>query len=388
MKIPITYNIRNLWKRKLTTGLTVLGIGLVVFVFTAVLMLANGFKKAMISTGEPDNIIFLRKGSTAELTSIVARNQSDILKTLPEAAIMDDGKPLIARELVVVNSLKKRSNNEPSNVTVRGVSEESFRLRSKLKIVKGRMWQPGTSEVITGVGVAEKFVGCGIGEKVNMGGRDWEVVGIFEAGGANFESEIWGDVDQFMQAFRRPVFSSMTMKMKDPGQFEEMKERIEADPRVQVEARREIEFYEEQSQGLRDFIQILGITITVIFSLGAVTGAVITMYSAVANRAREIGTLRALGFRRRNILTSFVVECVVLSVAGGVLGLFFASFLEFVTISTTNWSSFSEVVFSFQIAPPIVLYSMAFSVVMGIVGGVAPAARAARMQVVTALRLN
>jgi ABC-type lipoprotein release transport system permease subunit len=386
MKIPIVYNVRNLWKRKLTTGLTVLGIGLVVFVFTAVLMLANGFQKAMISTGEPDNVIFLRKGSTAELTSIVARNQSDILKTLPESATMDDGKPLIARELVVVNSLKKRASGEPSNVNVRGVSEESLKLRTKVKINKGRMWQPGTSEVITGAGVADKFVGCGLGEKVSMGGREWEVVGIFEAGGANFESEIWGDVEQFMQAFRRPVFSSMTMKMNDPGQFQTMKERIETDPRVQVEAKREIEFYEEQSQGLRDFIEILGITITTIFGLGAVTGAVITMYSAVANRAKEIGTLRALGFKRRNILTSFLAECVVLSVAGGLLGLFFASFLEFVTISTTNWSSFSEVVFSFEIAPQIITSSLSFAVIMGMVGGLAPAARAARMQVVTALR--
>jgi ABC-type antimicrobial peptide transport system permease subunit len=212
------------------------------------------------------------------------------------------------------------------------------------------------------------------------------VVGIFEAGGANFESEIWGDVEQFMQAFRRPVFSSMTMKMNDPGQFQTMKERIETDPRVQVEAKREIEFYEEQSQGLRDFIEILGITITTIFGLGAVTGAVITMYSAVANRAKEIGTLRALGFKRRNILTSFLAECVVLSVAGGLLGLFFASFLEFVTISTTNWSSFSEVVFSFEIAPQIITSSLSFAVIMGMVGGLAPAARAARMQVVTALR--
>lgn len=387
MKIPVIYNLRNLYARKLTTGMTILGIGLVVFVFTAVLMLAEGFRKTMVSTGEENNVIFLRKGSDAELTSIISRDQKNILETVPEAAATDDGKALIAGELIVVNNLPKRDNAaEKSNIVVRGVAPESQLLRPKFKITQGRMFKPGTSEIIAGVGVAKKFAGCGLGETVEMGSREWTVVGLFETGGSGFESEIWGDVEQFIQAFRRPIFSSMTMRMKDPSQFEAMKARIESDPRFTVQAKREIEFYEEQSQGLGLFIKILGLTITIIFSFGAMIGAVITMYAAVANRSPEIGTLRALGFKRRSILGSFLIECILLSLFGGILGLFFASLLQFIDISTTNWASFSEVVFGFALSPGIVIGSLLFSVVMGIIGGFAPAVRAARMEVVNALR--
>jgi ABC-type lipoprotein release transport system permease subunit len=388
MKIPITYNWRNLLARKLTTTLTVLGIGLVVFVFAAVLMLANGFKKTLIGTGEPNNVIFVRKGANAELVSIVPRSQYNLIRALAEAATMEDGKALAAPELVVINNLRKRSDNEPTNIVVRGVSPESIPLRPRFKLKEGRLWRPGTSEIIAGKAVAEKFIGCGLDESVNMGNRDWKVVGIFEAGGSAFESEIWGDVEQFIDAFRRPVFSSVTMRLRDASQFDAMKARIESDPQFTLDVKREIAFYEEQSQYLGQFIQILGLTITIIFSFGAMTGAVITMYSTVANRATEIGTLRALGFKRRNVLASFLIECILLSLIGGLLGLVFASTLQFIKISTTNWSSFSEVVFGFNISPGIVIGSLIFAVVMGIIGGFAPAVRAARMKVVEALRAS
>ncbi len=388
MKIPITYNLRNLIARKLTTILTVLGIGLVVFVFAAVLMLAEGFRKTLVSTGDSDNVIFLRRGSTAELTSGIPRSQTNILKALPQAAQTDAGKPLIAGEVVVVNNLPRRADDQPSNVIVRGVSPQSLTLRQQVTLIEGRMWQPGTSEIITGKGVAEKFKGCGLGESVEMGMREWTVVGVFDAGGTSFDSEIWGDVEQFMDAFRRPVFSSLTMKMAEGQQFDELQQQIASDPRLTVEVKREVQFYEEQSQSLGLFIRILGLTVTIIFSFGAMTGAVITMYSAVANRAREIGTLRALGFKRRNILTSFLAECVLISIIGGALGLFFASFLQFVDVSTTNWATFSEVVFGFRLSPSIVINAMIFSVIMGLIGGFAPAVRAARLPVVDALRAS
>ncbi len=388
MKVPVIYNLRSLITRRLTTGLTVLGVGLVVFVFTAVLMLAEGFYRTLVTTGEASNVIFLRKGSNAELTSGISRGQTNILRSLPQAVQMEDGKPLIAGELVVINNLTKRADNQPSNVVVRGVSAESLTLRNKVNIVEGRRWRPGTSEIIAGRGVAQKFNGCGIGESVEMGMREWTVVGIFDAGGTSFDSEIWGDADQFMDAFRRPVYSSLTMKMADAGQFDEMKESIENDPRLTVDVKREIQFYEEQSQNLGLFIKILGLTVTIIFSFGAMTGAVITMYSAVANRAREIGTLRALGFRRRNILTSFLIECILISVVGGFVGLFFASFLQFVDVSTTNWVTFSEVVFGFQLSTGIATGALAFSLIMGVIGGFAPAVRASRMPVVNALRAS
>ena len=388
MKIPVIYNLRNLITRKLTTLLTVLGIGLVIFVFTAVLMLAEGFQKTMIETGDRDNVIFVRKGANAELMSGISREHSNIIKSLPEAALMDDGKPMVTGEVVVVNNLPKRADNKPSNVVVRGVSDESLILRERVKIISGRRWNKGTSEIITGKGVADKFIGCGIGESVKMGNRTWTVVGIFDAGGSSFDSEIWGDVEQFMDAFRRPVFSSMTVKMQDPGQFEEMKKRLESDPRLAIDVKQEIQFYKDQSQNLGLFIRILGLTVTIIFSFGSMTGAVITMYSAVAHRAKEIGTLRALGFKRRNILTSFLIECIMLSLAGGILGLFFASFLQFVDISTTNWDTFSEVVFGFALSPEIVAGSLLFSLIMGLIGGFAPAVRASRMPVVNALRAS
>jgi len=388
MKIPLAYNLRNLLNRRLTTGLTVLGIGLVVFVFTAVLMLASGLRQTLVSTGEPDNVIFLRQGSTAELTSGIPRSQANIIRALPEAAVGDNGKPMVAGELVVINNLPKRADGEPSNVVVRGVSEESLTLRNKVRVIDGRMWRPGTSEIIAGKGISAKFKGCGIGETVEMGSRKWTVVGIFDAKGSSFESEIWGDADQFMDAFRRPVYSSLTMKLRDPAAFGKMKERLEQDPRLTVEIKQEPQFYEEQSRGLSLFIKILGLTITIIFSFGATTGAVITMYSAVANRSREIGTLRALGFRRRHVLTSFLIECVTISLVGGLLGVFLASLLQFLKVSTTNWATFSEVVFGFDLTPGIIIGSLLFSVAMGILGGFAPAARAARMPVVDALRAS
>jgi len=386
MKIPIAYNLRNLVSRRLTTGLTVLGIGLVVFVFAAVLMLAEGFRKTLVTTGDPSNVIIVRKGSNAELTSGIPRSQTNILKTQPEAALSDDGLPLIAGELVVVNNLPRRADGQPSNIVVRGVSKESLQLRTRMKLKEGRMWRPGTSEIIAGSGVAKKFKGCGIGESVEMGMRKWTVVGLFDAGGSSFDSEIWGDVEQFMDAFRRPVFSSMTLRMKDPSQFDAMKTRLESDPRLTVEVFREIQFYENQSQNLGLFIKILGLTVTFIFSFGAMIGAVITMYSAVANRSREIGTLRALGFKRHNIMLSFLLECLLISLAGAIIGVFFAFFLQFVDVSTTNWATFSEVIFGFKLTPAIVMGAFIFAIVMGFVGGLPPAFRAARMQVVNALR--
>ncbi|MBI5119162.1 ABC transporter permease [Candidatus Poribacteria bacterium] len=386
MKIPIIYNWRSILARPLTTILTVLGIALVVFVFAAVLMLANGLKKTLVGTGEETNAIVLRKGADSEISSIVTRDQYNILKTLPEVAVTADGTPLVAGELVVVNNIPRRADDGLSNVMVRGVSKESLLMRSKVRLVKGTMWRPGLSEIIAGSSVSRRFQGCGMGESVKMGGREWVVVGIFEADGTGFESELWGDVEQFMDAFERPIFSSVTMHMKDPSRFEEMKTRIENDPRLTVSFQREREFYEKQSQSLGLFIRVLGLTITIIFSFAAMTGAVITMYSAVANRSAEIGTLRALGFRRRSILASFLVECILISLLGGMLGLALASLLQFISISTTNFQSFAELAFGFSLSSRIAVNSLLFAVIMGIIGGMAPAVRASRMRVATALR--
>jgi ABC-type antimicrobial peptide transport system permease subunit len=250
------------------------------------------------------------------------------------------------------------------------------------------MPRPGSSEVIAGMSVAKRFKGGGIGETLRFALRDWTVVGIFDAGKTGYSSEIWGDVDQLMQAFRRPVYSSVLFKLRDSSEFERVKKRIESDPRLTLEAKREAQYYSDQSEMMATFLRILGITLTVIFSLGAMIGAMITMYAAVANRTAEIGTLRALGFRRRSILVAFLMEAMLLGLVGGCAGLFFASFMQLLTISTVNWQTFSELAFSFALTGNIAVLSLIFSLIMGFIGGVLPAFRAARMNIVEALRTS
>ncbi|EQB64089.1 MAG: ABC transporter membrane protein [candidate division Zixibacteria bacterium RBG-1] len=386
MKIPIYYNYRNLLARKLTTGLTVLGIGLVVFVFSGVLMLAYGIKKTLVATGSEDNATVIRKASLTEMMSYITRDQVSIIESQPEIARGPDGKPLVAGELYVLISLNKIKNGDAANVVLRGVGPASMLVHSGVKLIEGRMFTEGLPELIVGKSTAQGFQGAQLGGSIRFAKQNWRVVGIFEAGKSAFESEVWGDVNQMLAAFNRPVVSSMTLKLADPSKFTALKERLEKDPRLSVDVKREKEYYADQSYAMTSFIKILGVVISVIFSFGAVIGAMITMYANIANRAKEIGTLRVLGFKRRNILSSFLVESILLSLAGGVVGVVFASFLSMKTISTTNWDTFSELAFGFAVTPEIVAYSLIFAVVMGVVGGFLPAVRAARMNILTALR--
>ncbi len=388
MKIPFAYNIRNLWTRRLTTILTVAGMALVVFVFSAVLMLAEGLRKTLVETGSKDNVVVIRKAAESEVQSGVERLQASIVETQPEIAIGADGKRLLAKELVVLITLTKRGTDKPSNVVIRGIGEHSMVLRPQVRLEEGRMPRPGSSEIIAGKSVARRFKGGGLGEKLRFGMREWNVVGIFDAGNTGYSSEIWGDVDQFMQAFRRPVYSSVIFKLRDSEEFRQVKERIENDPRLTLEAMRETRYYEKQSEMMAKFLRILGITLTIIFSLGAIIGAMITMYTAVANRISEIGTLRALGFQRRSILVAFLIESLFLGFMGGIAGLFFASFLQLYTVSTLNFQTFSELAFSFSLTVEIIYSAMTFALVMGFVGGVLPAIRASRMNIVDALRAS
>ena len=386
MAIPVFYSFRNLWTRKLTTVLTAAGMALVVFVFASVMMLAEGLRKTLIETGSYDNVVVIRKASQSEMQSGVDRTQASIVEAEPEIAIGDAGKPFLSKELVVIINLPKRGSDKPSNITIRGIGEFSLALRPQVKLMEGRMPRSGSSEIIAGESVAKRFRGAGIGEKIRFAMRDWSVVGIFDAGKTGYSSEIWGDVDQLMQAFRRPAYSSVLFKLRDSSEFQKIKERIEGDPRLTLEAKRETKYYEDQSEMMAKFLRILGISLTIIFSLGAMIGAMITMYAAVANRTAEIGTLRALGFQRRNILAAFLIESMLLGLSGGLIGLLFASFMQFITISTVNWQTFSELAFSFTLTSEIVIISLIFSLVMGFVGGVLPAVRASRMNIVEALR--
>jgi putative ABC transport system permease protein len=384
--IPISYSFRNLWTRRFTTCMTAGGMALVVFVFASVLMLAEGLKKTLIETGSPDNVIVIRGSAGSEVQSGVERVQAAIVESQPEVALGTDGTPLLAKEMVVLYSLNKRGSDKPANVVIRGVGAQSLALRPQVRLIQGRMPRPGSSEIIAGRSIARRFQGGGIGETIRFGMRNWTVVGTFDAGATGFDSEIWGDVDQLMQAFRRPVYSSVIFKLGDPTLFGRFKTRIESDPRLNLDTRRETTYYSDQSEAMAKFLRILGVALTIIFSLGAMIGAMITMYAAVANRVGEIGTLRAIGFQRRSILGAFLLEALFLGLIGGVAGLFCASFMQLVTVSTMNWQTFSELAFSFTLTPDIIMKSLLFSVIMGFVGGVIPAIRAARMNIVEALR--
>ena len=386
MAIPISYSFRNLWTRRLTTVLTASGMGLVVFVFAATLMLAEGLRKTLVETGSYDNVVVIRKSANSEVQSGVERSQAAIVESLPEVAIGQDSRPLLDKELVVLINLPKRGTNKPANVVIRGVGPASLPLRPQVQLVAGRMPRPGSDEIIAGKSIAERFRGGGIGERLRFGMREWTVVGIFAAGTTSFNSEIWGDVDQLMQAFRRPVYSSVMFRLRDSSAFAEVKGLIESDPRLTLEAKRETRFYADQSEAMAKFLRILGLALTIIFSLGAVIGAMITMYAAVANRTTEIGTMRALGFSKGSILAAFILESLFLGLVGGGLGVFCASFMQLITISTMNWQTFAELAFSFALTFEIVWKSLLFSVLMGFTGGALPAVRAARMNIVDALR--
>lgn len=388
MPIPISYSFRNLWTRRLTTALTAAGMALVVFVFAATLMLAEGLQKTLVETGSPDNVVVIRKGSQSEVQSGVERLQSSIVESQPEVAIGEDGRPLLAKELVVLINLNKRGTSKPSNVVIRGIGPTSLALRPQVRLEEGRMPRPGSAEILAGKSIARRFEGAGIGEHLRFAMRDWTVVGIFDAGATGFSSEIWGDADLLMHSFRRPVYSSVTFKLRDYAAFDGLKQRLESDPRLTVEAKRETRYYLDQSEAMAKFLRILGLALTIIFSVGAVIGAMITMYAAVANRVTEIGTLRALGFRRGSILAAFVLESLFLGLIGGILGVFAASFMQLITISTMNWQSFAELAFSFTLTTGIMVKSLLFSVGMGLTGGILPAFRASRLGIVEALRAS
>jgi putative ABC transport system permease protein len=386
LKIPLSYSYRNLVTRRLTTALTAGGMALVVFVFAAVLMLAEGLRQTLVGTGSFDNAVVLRASAESEVQSILDRGQAAIVTSQPEIALNKEGLPLVAEELIVLFNLRKRGTNNPSNVTIRGVSPISLELRPEVKLAAGRMFRPGSSEIVTGKDVAGRFTGAGLGETLRFAMRDWTVVGTLEAGNTAFSSEIWGDIDQMQQAFRRPIFSSVILRLRSPGDFNSLKARLEGDPRLPVQVKREIVFYEDQSRRMADFIRLLGLVLTIIFSLGAVLGAMITMYATVATRTVEIGTLRALGFSRGNILTAILLESLLIGLIGGLAGLGAASLMQFFTISTMNFQTFSEVAFNFSLTPDIAGKSLLFGLGMGLVGGFLPAIQAARMNIVESLR--
>ncbi len=384
--IPFAYSVRNLWTRKLTTALTAGGMALVVFVFAAVLMLDAGLHQALVATGQYDNIVVTRRAAGNEVQSGVERAQAAVVASQPEIAVGPAGEALVSKETVVLIAQPKRGSGVPTNITVRGLGPAGRALRPQVRVASGRMFRPGSTEITVGRSIAQRFEGTELGQSLRFGARDWTVVGVFDAAGSGFDSESWGDGEQMMQSFRRQAYSSVIARLAAPEQFELIKPRLESDPRLTVDVKRERVFYEEQSQMMSNFIRILGLTLSVIFSIGAMIGAMITMYAAVANRTGEIGALRALGFRRGSILLAFLAEALALAALGWTVGLALAALMQLVHISTLNWQSFAELAFSFALTPQIVLQSLGFAAAMGLAGGVLPALRAARLRIVDALR--
>lgn len=386
MKIPISYNLRSLRQRPVSTLTTALGMALVVAVFVAMNALAAGFSAALVGTGSPENVLVLRKGAQQEMNSGIPRQAASLVAGFPFVATGSDGLPLVSAETFVVVPLERANQGGMANVVVRGVSPRAFEVRKDIQITAGRQFQPGSREVVVGAAYARRFPNSGVGEVVRFAENDWTIVGHFTADGSAFESEIWGENEQFMPVFRGQVFQSITFRMRDPAAFEGVKAALESDPQLTLDAFRERDFYAAQSTMLATVLRFIAIFVAGIMGIGAVFGAVNTMYAAVASRGPEIGVLLTLGFRPRSVLASFLLESVLIAAVGGALGCLMALPINGLITSTTNWASFSEVAFAFRITPALLLNGMIFAVVMGVLGGFLPARHAARQPVAEALR--
>lgn len=386
MALLLAYAARSLTARPTTTALTALGMALVVFVFAVMLMLEAGLHQALVQTGSPDNAIVTRRSSETEVQSAVSRQEAAVVAAQPEVALDGHGAALAGGEVVVLISLPKRATGRPANVVIRGVSASVRSIRSGVRLGAGRFFRPGTSEIVVGEAVARQFQGTDMGEALHFAQRGWTVVGRIDGGGSAFDSEIWGDAQQLLQAFRRINYSSVVLRLARAQDLDALRARLEADPRLTVEVRRESQYYADQSRLLSRFILILGGAISLVFSAGAIIGAMVTMYGAVARRTAEIGTLRALGFRRSAILGAFLAESALMGLCGAAAGLAGAACMQVVSFSTMNFQSFAELSFTFVLTPHIALSALGFGVGMGVLGGVLPALRAARLDIVSSLR--
>ncbi len=387
MALPISYNVRNVRTRWQVSLLAVIGIGLVVTVFVALMAMRTGFQLALRSTGIPANAMVVQRGSASELTSWVPLDHRNKIVVDPRVAVGSDGRPMASPEIVVVGAMPRRSDGLQTNVTIRGVTPKAFEVRGGIEIVQGRTFQPGLDEIIVGQRIADRIRGLDLGATMPIQRHQWKIVGIFTSRGGAFESEIWGDLDAMAGPFRRQGGSNaLAVRLKDPSTLDSFDRWIRDDPEMQLAAVAEPKYYEDQSGGLSGTLLFLVAFVSIIMGLGAVFGALNTMYAIVAARTREIGTLRAIGFSRRSILFSFVVESVILALAGGLFGCLLAFPINGFTTASGQTPSFSEVAFAFQITPNILAYGLIFATIMGFLGGLLPAFRGARLPITSALR--
>lgn len=387
MAIPVVYNLRSVRARWLSAVVAVFGIAGTVGVFVAMMSLARGFQATLISSGSPSNAIVLRAGSGSEMSGSVTLDQVRIIEDAPGVARSSDG-PLVTPEVVVVAAFPLRSTGTDANVQVRGVSPKALQVRSNIKIVEGRFFQPGLAELVVGRNVSGAYRGLNLGDSVNFGGGTWRVVGVFDAGGSAFDSEVWCDAHVLNQIYHRPdnIFQSVTARLTSPEALHQLKDALSADPRMNVDVTSELDYYANQSTVLTQVIQVLGGFIAIIMGIGAVFGALNTMYSAVAERGREIATMRALGFAAGSIIFSFMIEALLIAAAGGALGCLAVLPVNGFTTGTLNFQTFSHLAFAFKITPLLLASGIGFALIMGLVGGLPPAIRAARRPVASALR--
>jgi putative ABC transport system permease protein len=387
MAIPIVYNFRSVKARWTSSIVAVLGIAGTVGVFVAMLSLAHGFRATLVSSGSEDNAIVMRAGATSEMMSGIRLEDIKILQDAPGVARSSDA-PLVTSEVVVVAPFPLRSTGTDANVQVRGVSSNVLNIRRNVKIVQGRMFQPGLAELVVGKNANSSYSGLTLGNTVNFGGGHWQVVGVFDAGGSSFDSEVWCDARVLDDVYKRPtnIFQSATVHLSSAGAFDQFKDAVASDRRLNFDVSREIDYYAKQSTRMTQLITILGGLVAFVMAIGAVFGALNTMYSAVSERGREIATMRALGFGGGAVVFSFLIEALLISFIGGAIGCVAVLPLNGLTTGAMNWQTFSHLAFAFRITPVLLLAGIVFALAMGLLGGLPPAMRAAWRPVAVALR--
>jgi putative ABC transport system permease protein len=386
MAIPLSYNIRNLRLRKGLTIMTALGIALTVTTAIFLMALLAGLNHAFVSSGSPLNVLVMRKGSTAELSGGFAADKLPVLRNLPGIAKDSHGDPMVSGEWVVVIVLPRSDGTGETNVTVRGMMPDGLELRPSAKLVAGRWFTPGQREVVVSRSIEKRFLNANVGDSLHFGKGPWKVVGVFDAGGSAYDSEIWGDVNQMASDFdRQGAYGSAYLRATDPVAADALVHRVSDDQRLELEGMLETDYYAKQTSSGAP-IKFVGIMVAIIMAIGSSFAAMNTMYAAVAYRSREIATLRVIGFSRPSILTSFVFESVVLALLGAAIGIVLMLPFNGMTTGTQNQVTFSEVVFSLQMTPRVVLTAVLFATVMGLLGGMAPAWHAARREILAALR--
>jgi putative ABC transport system permease protein len=385
--IPLVYNFRSVKARWTSAIVAVLGIAGTVGVFVAMLSLAKGFKATLVSSGSEDNAIIMRAGATSEMTGSVTVDSLKIVQDGPGIARSSEG-PLVTPEVVLVAPIPLKSTGTDANVQVRGVSKNVLQIRDKIKIVQGRMFTPGLTEIVVGKNANASYEGLTLGNTISLGSLNWKIVGIFDAGGSAFDSEIWGDAHLIGPAYNRPdtIFQSITAHLASPDTLQQLRDALTTDPRLNVDVTREIDYYSKQSYRLTRLITVLGGLVAAIMAIGAIFGALNTMYSAVAERGREIGTMRALGFGGPSVVFSFVIEALLIAFVGGLIGCIAVLPLNGWTTGAMNLQTFSHMAFAFKITPDLLVQGIFFALAMGLVGGLLPAVRAASRPVASALR--